>query len=43
MSFKDCLSFEKMISGSLIKLLYWLGLVIIVLFVLGRFPVRSAR
>lgn len=35
MSFKDFLSFEKMISGSLIKLLYWLGLVIIVLFVLG--------
>ncbi len=35
MSFKDFLGFEKMISGSIIKLLYWLGLAIIVLFVLG--------
>ncbi len=35
MSFKDFLGFEKMISANLIKLLYWLGLVVIVLFVLA--------
>lgn len=35
MSFKDFLSFDKLMSGSIIKLLYWLGLVIIVLFVLA--------
>ena len=35
MSFKNFLNFEKMISGSIIKILYWLGLVIIVLFVLA--------
>lgn len=35
MTFKDFLSFEKFLSGSILKFLYWLGLVIIVMFVLA--------
>ncbi|PKQ01624.1 MAG: hypothetical protein CVT73_22465 [Alphaproteobacteria bacterium HGW-Alphaproteobacteria-12] len=35
MSFKDFLSFEKFLSGNILKFLYWLGLVIIVMFVLA--------
>src|SRR3989344_1520394 len=35
MNFKDFLSFEKFLSGNILKFLYWLGLVIIVMFVLA--------
>ncbi|PKQ09662.1 MAG: hypothetical protein CVT73_01470 [Alphaproteobacteria bacterium HGW-Alphaproteobacteria-12] len=35
MRFQDFLNFDKMIAGSIIKFLYWLGIVIIVLFGLG--------
>ncbi|MCF8469783.1 MAG: DUF4282 domain-containing protein [Parvibaculum sp.] len=35
MRFQDFLNFDKMIAGSIIKFLYWLGIVIIMLFGLG--------
>lgn len=35
MRFQDFLNFDKMIAGSIIKFLYWLGIVIILLFGLG--------
>ena len=35
MRFQDFLNFDKMIAGSIIKFLYWLGFVIIILFGLG--------
>ena len=35
MSFKDFLSFDKMIAGRATQLLYWLGIVAILLYVFG--------
>lgn len=35
MQFSDFLNFNKMISGSVIKFLYWLGIAIILLFLFG--------
>lgn len=35
MNFKDFLTFDRLLAGNLIRFLYWLGLVIIVLFVFG--------
>lgn len=37
MRFQDLLTFDKLIAGSAIKFLYWLGIAIIVLFGLGSF------
>ena len=37
MRFQDFLSFDKLIAGSAIKYLYWLGIAIIVIFGLGSF------
>ena len=35
MRFQDFLNFDKMIAGSIVKFLYWLGIVIILLFGFG--------
>lgn len=35
MQFSDFLNFNKMVAGSIIKFLYWLGIVIILLFGFG--------
>lgn len=35
MQFKDFLTFDRLIAGEIVRILYWLGLVIIVLFVFG--------
>lgn len=35
MQFSDFLNFNKMVTGSVLKLLYWLGIVIILLFGFG--------
>ncbi|MEX0838107.1 MAG: DUF4282 domain-containing protein [Parvibaculum sp.] len=35
MRFQDFLTFDKMIAGSIVKFLYWLGIVIILLFGFG--------